>query len=61
MNTQTQRAINAIRAIEQINCDDLQGLFSVMASKMTEAGFSYLDLAMIDEASGFICGEGVES
>lgn len=54
-----QDAINAIRRVEEITCDDLQALFNVIASKMTEAKFSEHDLNMIDEASGFICGETV--
>jgi len=50
-------AINEIRNIDTITCDDIQALFNVIASKMQEAGFSDLDLTAIDEANGFITGE----
>ena len=50
-------AINEIRNIDTITCDDIQALFNVIASKMQEAGFSELDLGTIDEANGFITGE----
>ena len=55
--TQVDKAIREIRAIEEITCDDLQALFNVIAAKMEESGFSNTDLAMIDEANGFITGE----
>jgi hypothetical protein len=50
-------AINEIRNIDTITCDDIQALFNVIASKMVEAGFSDFDLTAIDEANGFITGE----
>ena len=53
----TDMAINAIRKIETLTCDDLLDLFNVIASKMVDAGFSELDIQMVDEANGFICGE----
>lgn len=57
--TQADAAVSAIRAIEVIDCDNLRDLFNVIASKMTAAGFSSVDMDAIDEMSGFICGEVV--
>jgi len=52
-----QAAINEIRNIETIDCDDIQALLNVIASKMAEAGFCDLDLNAIDEINGLITGE----
>lgn len=53
----SDKAVSAIRAIEEINCDNLLDLFNVITSKMVEAGFSQVDIDMMDEVSGFVCGE----
>ncbi len=52
-----QAAINEIRDIDTIDCDDIQALLNVIASKMAEAGFCDLDLNAIDEINGLITGE----
>lgn len=57
LNIDLQTAIDAIRDIERISCDDLRALFNVMASKMNQAKFSDIDLEVIDDMAGFICGE----
>lgn len=57
MKTETQRAINAIRAMESIGCDDLRALFDCMASKMVESKFCEMDLDLIDDMANVICGE----
>jgi hypothetical protein len=55
--TQSDAAVKAIRAIEKIDCDNLMDIFNVLASKMVDAGFSEVDIDMMDEVNGFICGE----
>ena len=55
--SQVDAAVSAIRAIENITCDQLRDIFNVIASKMTAADFSTVDMDAIDELSGFICGE----
>jgi hypothetical protein len=52
-----QAAINEIRNIDTIDCDDIQALLNVIASKMAEAKFCDLDLNAIDEINGLITGE----
>ena len=55
--TQVDKAVRAIRDIETIDCDSLRDLFNVIAAKMVEAKFATIDLDMVDEMNGFICGE----
>jgi len=55
--TQSDAAVKAIRAIEKIDCDNLLDIFNVLTSKMVSAGFSALDIDMMDEVAGFVCGE----
>ena len=55
--TQSDAAVSAIRKIEVIDCDNLLDIFNVLTSKMTDAGFSALDIEMMDEVAGFVCGE----
>ena len=55
--TQADKAVSAIRAIDVIDCDQLRDLFNVIAAKMKEADFADIDLDMVDEMNGFICGE----
>ena len=56
-SNQSDAAVSAIRAIEPIDCDILRDIFNVCTSKMVEAGFSQVDIDMMDETVGFICGE----
>jgi len=53
----SDKAVSAIRAIETIDCDNLLDLFNVITSKMVQAGFAQIDIDMMDEVSGFVCGE----
>ena len=55
--TQADKAVSAIRAIDVIDCDNLMDIFNVLTSKMVDAGFSAIDIEMMDEMNGFICGE----
>ena len=55
--TQSDKAVSAIRAIDVIDCDNLKDIFNVLTSKMVAAGFSILDINMMDEVNGFVCGE----
>ena len=56
-STQSDAAVKAIRKIEVIDCDNLLDIFNVLTSKMVQAGFSALDIEMMDEVAGFVCGE----
>jgi hypothetical protein len=55
--TQSDAAVSAIRKIEVIDCDNLLDIFNVLTSKMVAAGFSAIDIEMMDEVAGFVCGE----
>jgi hypothetical protein len=56
-SNQSDAAVSAIREIEVIDCDSLRDIFNVLASKMAAANFCEADLNMMDEVSGFVCGE----
>jgi hypothetical protein len=55
--TASDTAVSAIRKIEPIDCDSLLDIFNVITSKMVQAGFAQVDINMMDEVSGFVCGE----
>jgi len=54
--TASDTAVSAIRKIEVIDCDNLLDIFNVLASKMVQAGFAQVDINMMDEVAGFVCG-----
>jgi hypothetical protein len=57
-NTEAMLAsLRAIRAIENISCAELCQLFDAIGAKMTERGFSRLDMDALDDCAGFICKE----
>lgn len=57
MANKVQAAINAIRSIDTLGCDDLAQVLATLGCKMADNGFSDLDVHMIDEARDFVCGE----
>lgn len=51
------RAVAAIRAIDQVDEQAIADILRVLASKMVASGFSDLDIEAIDDCLGFVCGE----
>lgn len=58
MNTEEiNRVTAAIRKCSELDCDSVAQIFDTLAAQMKACGFSDIDLAGIDDARGFICGE----
>ena len=55
--TQSDIAVKAIRAIDLIDCDNLLDIFNVLTAKMVAAGFAQVDIDLMDEVAGFVCGD----
>jgi hypothetical protein len=47
----------AIRALGQVDCETVAQIFSTLAAQMKQSGFADVDLDMMDEIRGFVCGE----
>lgn len=52
-----QDAINAIRRIEQLEVEHVRNILAALGAKMAESGFHDVDIEMIDESIGIICGD----
>lgn len=50
-------AIQAIRNIDELSCEDLAAILAALGCKMVTTGFSDLDVQFLDEARDAICGE----
>ena len=58
MNYNIQAVINAIRNIDDEFLDEeLSQIFDALGSLMASNGYSALDLEILDQANGLICGE----
>lgn len=53
---QVNRVTDALRKCP-LDCDVIGQIFDTLAAQMTAHGFSDVDIAAIDEAKGWICGE----
>jgi hypothetical protein len=57
MNVSINTVTSAIRALDNVSCDDVAQILDTLTAKMKDSGFSEIDLDMMDEANGFVCGE----
>ncbi len=57
MSKQVQAAINAIRAIEALSCEELAQVMATLGCTMKATGFSDLDVEIVDQTRDAVCGE----
>jgi hypothetical protein len=57
MNEQLLNVTRAIRALEELDCNEVATILAVLAAKMQHTGFGNVDIAAIDDAIGCIDGK----
>lgn len=50
-------AIQIIRELDELDCPELQSLLLAIEKKMSQTGYSDLDLLILNDAIGVITGE----
>lgn len=57
MQVEITKVTSAIRALDTLTCEDVAKILDTLTSKMKADGFSAVDIDMMDEVNGFVCGE----